>query len=299
MEAKGSYVLVGLFVLLVGVAMIASLFWLAGWGRGTEQVYLVLMEESVSGLTVDAPVKYRGVDVGRVTSLDLRPDDPEVVQLTLSVDPSTPILVDTRAQLEFQGLTGLAFVNLIGGTRGAPRLGVKPDQEYPVIQSAPSILARLDTGVSQLLVSVTETSVRVADLLEEVDREQLANVIANLDRLTRTLADSAEGLGGAIANAERFMDSAAEVGERLPALVDEIDGLAKDWRAASVEIRAGAAAGGEGVQRMTEEVAVSAQLLTADLRRLVDRLDQVVMELEEDPSMFIYGRSVGSRGPGE
>jgi len=292
MEAKGSYVLVGLFVLVVGVAMVASIFWLAGWGRGSESVYLVLMEESVSGLAVDAPVKYRGVDVGRVTSLDLRPEDPEVVQLTLSVDPITPILVDTRAQLEFQGLTGLAFVNLIGGTRGAPRLEAAPGEAHPVIPSAPSILVRLDNGVSELLVSVTQTSDRLAALLEEVDREQLARTVANLDRLTRALADSADGLSGAIASAARASD-------RLPELVDEIEALARDWRATSREVREGVAAGGAGLERMTEEVAAGVQLLSTDLRQLVERLDQVVMELEDDPTLFLYGRPVGTRGPGE
>ncbi|MBZ0268370.1 MlaD family protein [bacterium] len=299
MEAKANYVLVGLFVLLLGVAAVASLFWLAGWGRGSEEVYLVLMEESVSGLTVDAPVKYRGVDVGRVVAMDLRPEDPHVIQLTLSVSPETPVLVDTRAQLEFQGLTGLAFVNLIGGTRGAPRLKAEPGQELPVIRSAPSILVRLDDGVSALLVSLTGTSDRIARLLGEVDENRLARAIDNLDRLTKTLADSSAELGSAIADAGRFMDSAAEVGDRLPGLVDTIDTLVADWQSTGREVRRLASSGNEELRMMTGEVAGNMQLLSADLRPLIDRLEQVVAELERDPSVFLHGRAASPPGPGE
>ncbi|GJM44169.1 MAG: hypothetical protein DHS20C21_10110 [Gemmatimonadota bacterium] len=299
MEAKGNYVLVGLFVLLLGIATVASLFWLAGWGRGSEETYLVLMEESVSGLTVDAPVKFRGVDVGRVVSMDLRPDEPEVIQLTLSVSPTTPILTDTRAQLEFQGLTGLAFVNLIGGTRGTETLKAEPGQEHPIIQSAPSILVRLDNGVSDLLVSVTETSNRLSGLLGSVDPDQLARTIHNLDQLTAILADSSAALGRAVSNTDRFMDSAADVTDRLPELIDRMDALAIEWQATSAEVRELTATGKDGVQRVTNEVAGSVQLLTADVQQLMDRLDQLVLELEEDPSMFLYGRKVAPAGPGE
>lgn len=299
MEAKASYVVVGLFVLLLGVAAVASLFWLGGWGRGEGEIYLVLMEESVSGLTVDAPVKYRGVDVGHVVSMALRPEDPHLVELTLSVDPAAPVLVDTRAQLEFQGLTGLAFVNLIGGSPGAPRLGAEAGQKFPVIRSAPSIFARLDTGVSGLLVSVTETSDRLAELLQDVDRQQLARTLDNLDRLMRTLSDSSAGLGSALANVDRLTASAAEAGEKLPGLVDRLDDLAGDWQAAGREVRRMASSGSEDLQLMTGEVAGNVQLLTADLRRLVERLDRVVTELEEDPSVFVYGRTITPAGPGE
>jgi phospholipid/cholesterol/gamma-HCH transport system substrate-binding protein len=298
-ETRGSYVVVGLFVLLVGVAMVASLFWLAGWGERAHATYLVLMEESVSGLTADAPVKFRGVDVGRVASLDLRPENPEVVQLTLSVDPDTPILEDTRARLEFQGFTGLAFVNLVGGTRDGAPLRASPGEDYPVIESAPSILVRLDNGISDLLVSVTGTSDRLSGLLDEVDAEKLARTVANLERLTSALADSSADLAGAIDGADRFLASAADAGERLPALVDRIDSLAAEWERTGRTVRETAAAGTEELQRMTGEVTGDVQALSADLRRLVGRLDQLVMELEEDPSMFLYGRTGAPPGPGE
>lgn len=299
MEAKTSYVLVGLFVLLLGVAAVASLFWLAGWGRGSEETYLVHMEESVSGLTVDAPVKYRGVDVGRVASMSFTPEDPHLIRLELSVQPGTPVLVDTRAQLEFQGLTGLAFVNLIGGSPGAEPLLARAGQEHPVIQSAPSILVRLDNGVSDLLVSVTETSDRLAGLLEGVDQAQLARTLDNLDRLTGVLADSAEGLGGAVANAERFLQSAAETSEELPELVAKIDELAEEWQATGRDVRAMAASGRDDLKLVTGEVAGNAQLVTANLQQLIERLERVITELEEDPTMLLYGRTVAPRGPGE
>jgi phospholipid/cholesterol/gamma-HCH transport system substrate-binding protein len=299
LEPQGRYAIVGAFVLLLGVAMIASIFWLAGWGRGSEEIYLVFMEESVSGLDVEAPVKFRGVNVGRVASLDLSPGNPEVVLLTLSIRPDVPILTDTRAQLEFQGLTGLAFVNLVGGTRGAETLRTEPGQDYPVIQSSPSILVRLDNGVSELLVSVTETSNHLAGILQEIDPVQLASIVASLERLSSALADSSAGMGNAVANAERFLDSAAQVGDRLPGLVDDLDALVQEWQTTSREIRQMTTDGSDELARVSGDLTGNVQVMTSDLRRLTDRLEQTLVEIGDDPSMFLYGRTVAPRGPGE
>ena len=84
MTPKSSYVLVGLFVLLLGIAMIAGILWLSTGGPPEEHdFYLSYMTESVSGLNVDAPVTYKGVDVGRVRDIRLNPENPEEVRLLL------------------------------------------------------------------------------------------------------------------------------------------------------------------------------------------------------------------------
>jgi phospholipid/cholesterol/gamma-HCH transport system substrate-binding protein len=299
MESKASTAIVGLFVLLLGVAMVASLFWLFGGGRGDTKTYLVYMKESVSGLVQDAAVKYRGVDVGSVTRLALRSDDPEVVVLTLQVEPGLPIKEDTRATLEFQGLTGLAFINLIGGSREAPMLTVKPGERYPVIESAPSLFARLDTGLTDLINSLTEMSNEVTGKLDAVDQEGLARTLGNLERISGTLAARSEELDAAAEDAAELFDNAARASERFPALVDTLETLALDWRTTSREVRDLATVGRGEIQRASGQVSGDAQVLTNDLRRLVSRLDRVVAELELDPSAVLYGRGSESSGPGE
>ncbi|MBT8144250.1 MAG: MCE family protein, partial [Gammaproteobacteria bacterium] len=150
MTPKSSYVLVGLFVLLLGVALIAGVLWLSTGGPPKDyEFYLVYMTESVSGLSMDAPVKYKGVSVGRVRDIRLNPENPEEVRILLVVLEGTPINAETRATLEVQGLTGVAHVNLSGGGPDSAPLLKDRNEPYPVIESKPSLLVRLDDTVSE------------------------------------------------------------------------------------------------------------------------------------------------------
>jgi phospholipid/cholesterol/gamma-HCH transport system substrate-binding protein len=299
MESKASFAIVGLFVLLLGVAMVSSLFWLFGGGRGPTATYIVETTESVSGLTQSAAVKYRGVDVGRVSSIAIDPQDPEIVVLTLEVAPTVPIRVDTRAQLEFQGLTGLAFVNLIGGSKESPPLIRKRGEDVPRIESVPSILTRLDTGVSGLLVSLTETSDRFGSMLEAVDREALARVIADLEKVAGALAARSDEIDGAARDAARFAENGARATERLPGLVEELEALAKEWRSTGLEVRELAASSRDQIDRTSSRVQGEVSVVSTELRTLITRLDRVVAELEGDPSAVLYGRVDTAPGPGE
>jgi len=122
METKVNTALVGAFVLALGAALVAGVLWLAAGGGFQEKptLYLALVGESVSGLNVNAPVKYRGVDVGRVRAIRLDPENPEQVRLLFAIDRGTPIKEDTEAVLKTQGLTGIAYVELDGGTLALP-----------------------------------------------------------------------------------------------------------------------------------------------------------------------------------
>src|SRR5208283_5551507 len=147
MEARVNFVLVGTFVIVLTTALIAGLLWLSSgkYYHKSYDTYLTYMTESVSGLNLNAPVRYRGVDVGRVRQIALAPGDVEQVQLTLDIDRGTPIKEDTEAVLDTQGLTGIAFVDLTSGHRGSPPLRAQPGEAYPVIKSRPSLMTRLET----------------------------------------------------------------------------------------------------------------------------------------------------------
>ncbi|MDE2089916.1 MAG: MCE family protein, partial [Gammaproteobacteria bacterium] len=114
METKVNYAVVGLFVLVLGAALIGIVLWLSAgnFNRQAYVTYYAYMQESVSGLNVNAPVKYHGVDVGRVRRIMLDPHDPARVRLVLDVVRGTPVKTDTVAMLAAQGLTGIAYVEL-------------------------------------------------------------------------------------------------------------------------------------------------------------------------------------------
>ena len=201
MEPKVNYVLVGGFVALFGAMVIGVILWLGKTDyRGSYDRYLAYMSESVAGLSVDSTVKYRGVDVGRVKDIKLNPETPEEVVLTLDILHGTPIKTDTIAVLETQGLTGLATLNLTGGSREAPPLEAQPGQEYPVIKTGPSLFFRLDQALSKLLTdqpftelldNLTTLTRDARTMVGDENRAAMKQILANLSDLTKTLRHAA------------------------------------------------------------------------------------------------------------
>ena len=109
MEAKVNFVFVGVFVLVLSTALIAGVLWLSSgkYYRKSYDIYQTYMSESVAGLNLNAPVKYRGVDVGRVRTIALAPENVEQVQLTLDIERGTQ---DEFLDLTFaEALPGGAF----------------------------------------------------------------------------------------------------------------------------------------------------------------------------------------------
>ena len=139
MEDKLNPTLVGAFVLLLGAALVAAVLWLsAGVGGGKPSTaYETIFDESVAGLNLDAPVKYLGVDVGKVRSIAIDPHNPRQVRLGLLIETGTPVKQDSEAVLKSQGLTGIAYVEVSGGSAQAPALAIGPDGTPPLIRSKP------------------------------------------------------------------------------------------------------------------------------------------------------------------
>ena len=110
MESKVNLPLVGAFVLALAAVLIAGVLWLATGGvyQTHYDLYQAALEESVAGLNPNAPVKYNGVDVGKVRSITLDAGNPQRVKLLFAIESGTPIKQDTVATLKTQGLTGIA-----------------------------------------------------------------------------------------------------------------------------------------------------------------------------------------------
>ena len=134
MEIKSNNVLIGAFA----IGVMAALFLFALWiGRvqldRTYNYYEVVFSGSVSGLTESGVVQYNGIRVGRVVDLHLADDDPSKVVALVELDARTPVKEDTQAQLALFGLTGVALIELTGGSSGSPALSVKRNESYPRI----------------------------------------------------------------------------------------------------------------------------------------------------------------------
>jgi phospholipid/cholesterol/gamma-HCH transport system substrate-binding protein len=315
MESKVNYAVVGGFVLVLGTAFVAGILWLASGGAFQKKVdfYLAIVNESVAGLNLNAPVKYNGVDVGQVRDIRLDPDNPEQVRLTFAIERGTPIKVDTEAVLKTQGLTGIAYVELSGGGRDSPPLLATTPGEYPEIRTKPSLSARLENVLTTVLAKLDGTSASINALLSEENRAAFKSALADISAVAGTLAARKETLDAGIASAARTFENGARVTAQLAPVIDRmgpvIDRMGRSAEAiekmANEAERTSAGAGktvdavGADVKRFTAETLPELERLLGEMSVLAASLRRLSAKIEGSPGGLLLGRRQVPPGPGE
>lgn len=313
MRAQPNYALVGVFVLGLGGVAIALALWLASGGvsLGRHDRYVVRFEESVSGLSRGAPVKFRGVPVGTVRELTLDRADPDRVRVLLEVAPGTPIARDTLATLAFQGLTGMANIELAGGGHQAP-LAPTPGEPYPLIRTAPSTMRRLEDQVTALVGDLRQAARSANGLLDEDTRAALRGAVADVHRLSATLAGRSSEIDAALRDGAGALRKVHDAATRLPALVERLErGAGAVERAAEEARRLGVAgrqavgttsraagAAGRTLRQLDGESLVELRRLLQQMTEAASTLDRVSGELERSRGALLGGRQP-PLGPGE
>ncbi len=304
MEEKVNFAVVGFFVLLLSAMLIAGVLWFSSGASYNKEynTYLTYMSESVSGLNLNAPVRYRGVEVGRVTNIALAPDNVEQVQLTLNIERGTPVKVDTVAIIQSHGLTGLTFVELTGSSRESAELQVEKGQTYPVIKTGPSLMQRLDTSVSTLLGNLNRSSENINALLDDDNRRAIKQTLADIQLLTHTLAAQHLAIESSLNNAALTMENTALLTAQLPQLVqriqqsaDTFDQMTRKLDKAATSTRATL----DNTREFTDNTLPDIHQLVDELRELTGTLQRFSGELEQNPSMLLYDKANSKRGPGE
>lgn len=312
METKVNYAIVGAFVLVLGAALIAGILWLAS-GGGFEKkydFYLALVGESVAGLNLNAPVKYRGVDVGKVREIKLDPNNPQQVRLLFAIEQGTPIKEDTEAVLKTQGLTGIAYVELDGGSQASPPLQAARPGEYPVIRTKPSLSARLENVLTTVLAKLDTTTDTLNKVLSEENLGALRSTLTDLAAVANTLAGRKEDLDAGIKSAARTFDNSArlsgELSVKLGPLLDQVGESAEAVRKmsdetalASISTRKTVESVGGDLKRFTSETSPELQALLGEINVLTGSLRRLIEETERNPRGFIFGRQPVPAGPGE
>ena len=220
METRANYVAVGAFVLLVLAGMLAGFLWIARVQFKTEfEVFQTHVSGSVSGLSAGAPVRLNGIDVGHVSGINLDEADPELVTLLLKVRRGVEIHSDSIASVESQGLTGVSYVEISGGTLAAPLLKAAAGERYPTIISRPSSLQQVFANAPEVLAHLLIIAQRVEAVLDEKNRTAIAETLANLRDTTGTIARHDKDIDRLIGDAQDTMHNLAMASVTVNAIV--------------------------------------------------------------------------------
>lgn len=304
MEEKVNFTVVGIFVLVLSAALIGGVLWLSSSKsyRAQYDTYQVYTQDSVAGLSFNAPVRYRGVEVGRVQKINLAPGNVEQVQLTLGIERGIPVKVDTIAILQSHGLTGITYVELTGGSRDSLPLKALANEPYPVIKSGPSLMTRFDSALTTLLVNLNRTSENLNAVLDEDNRKTLKSTLADLAALSRMLSARSNTIDAGLTDAAHTLKNASRLSDELPQLARRIQQSADAFdrmtgELAKVGVKAGSTL--ENAQQFSASTLPEMHQLALELRELAASLRRVSDQLEHNPESLLRGKPPLKPGPGE
>ena len=322
MENRSHAFAAGAFVLAALALLVALAIWLTR-DTAERRIYDISSREAVTGLQVQAGVRFRGVTVGRVSAIGFDPVTSGNVLIRIAVDDNAPVTRSTFATLGFQGVTGLAFVQLddSGESRVVLPFGSGQPERIPMRASLLSKLS--DQGVT-LLNQLEETSRRVNLLLAPDNQKALMGAIGSMGQA----ADSVKQLS---INADKLLD--AQLGPQrvnFPQLVLEASTTLKSMQATSDRVGDSAdeardsanafkrvtermSAPGGTLDQLTQGVdalTATGQTLNAGtlprLNRTVDeaaraarQVGKTVSAVNDNPQSLIYGNGSVMPGPGE
>lgn len=308
MDDKVNYPLVGAFVLLGGALLVTAVLWLSAGlgGRQAMDAYQAVIRESVAGLNVDAPVKYLGVDVGKVDRIDIDPTNPQQVRLHFLIQRGTPIQQDSEAVLKTQGLTGIAYVELSGGSASSPPLRPGPDGVPSTIPFKLSLGARLENVLTNVLANVDRVSNNLNAVFDAGNQASLRATLIDVAALARTLAARKEVLAATVKDAARTAQLASRAGEQLGPTLDRIassaaavERMAVDAQATSIKGGEAADAARQSVQQLGGETLPELARLMAELQGLAASLRRLSEQAAASPGSLVLGTPPPRPGPGE
>ncbi len=297
MGSKANYTLVGLFVIGLGVTLVWLILWIAAPHNGKSyKKYLVYMDETVSGLSEQAPVKYNGVTVGSVQHIKLNPKNPQEVVLLLNIVEGTPITTSTIATLKSQGVTGINYVGLKAKTADAPMLTKTGTEPYPVIPSEPSLLVQLGTALHDVTENIKQLSTSIHGVFDEENQEAFKESLQNIEKFTKTLSNNSREIDRSLKNADTMLANTAKASKKLPQSIDQFNDALVEIKHASKALQrlsnkaTSTLSDGEVVLSNVNSQTLPSILQTSDqLSNLLGELAHLTNTLKRDPSIIIRG----------
>ena len=293
METKARYILVGAFTLGAIAALLGFLLWLAQVEINRSYAQYDIVFDSVAGLSQDSVVRYNGVDVGKVLSIGLDRENPQFVRVRIEVRATTPVRKDTVATVSAQGVTGVSFVALEGGSPLSEPLETIPPAPVPLIASKPSVVQELTDTAPDLLKEALALIEDVRQFTTPENRKAVAAILANVEKVSaradaiaaraETLIASAEATlaraDAALGKAESAFASAdAVIKDDIPVLVDGLKETVSEVKDTATALKA-----------FAQSALPQYRDLATDARKVIASIGAVADRIGRDPGRFQLG----------
>ena len=289
METRSNYVMVGAVTVALLIGTLLFIVWLTGLSGNTKKCYDVYFP-AVGGIDKGSNVSFSGVHVGQVDKVSLLPNRPEFVWVRISVDPQTPVLEGTTAEIHSVSLAGANEIQLNGAQRGRPAITQMGPQGCPVIPASSSGLSALLNSAPELLARIQTLTERLTELLSDKNQNSIADILENIDATTATLRREAPAMADTIAELRITAHNAGIAANNIAALSNNANQLVSGQgreavtnlnqaiisaKQAADNLNAMIGDARPGVQTFSKSTLPEANKLVHDLRDLSQSLEQV------------------------
>ena len=297
MENRSHALIAGLFTLFLGISAIAALWWFGGRTEASND-YIVLTTKNVTGLNLQAQVRFRGIRVGKVEAIDLDPSDLRNTLIHIRIRQDIPLTRGTTAKLGYQGVTGIAHV-LLEDSGKDPAVLVKAEGQLPRILMQDSLMQELSEVGAETMRNARDFLANANQLLSPENRRNISNTLLNLEKTTNNAQETTAQLrllltpenvrllNATLVKAEQTAGQAGPFFAEARTLVSRLKSVSDKLDSALGEPSAGSAV----LPQITE--------LTRELSTNSRQLNRVLQMLEDSPQSLIFGRQITPAGPGE
>jgi phospholipid/cholesterol/gamma-HCH transport system substrate-binding protein len=309
MESRAYALITGLFVLGVAACIAVWAQWLSK-APVARNAYRVVATVPITGLKLEAEVRYRGMRVGRVTAIGLDAKDPRRILVDIEADAEIPVTKGTYARLGMEGITGLAYVHLLDDYKDMALAG-KAASGHVEVPLRPAFFDILADGAEGALADAREVMARLNELMTPENRKRFSASLASLEKITANLEVASARVAPALARVEAFLSEENrqlttsslrginETANELPQLTRETRELVKDARDMTGRVGRFSDAAASAAVAVREETLPRINSLAESVERDSQRFGRLSLQLDREPQSVIFGRKPGRPGPGE
>jgi phospholipid/cholesterol/gamma-HCH transport system substrate-binding protein len=309
MENRAYAIAVGIFTLVLGIGMVLAYWWITG-SQEARTSYTVSSQLPVTGLSPEATVKFRGVDVGKVTGISLDPSSQTTVLIDIGVGQNLKLSSGAYAELRRQGLTGLAYIDLNDESKNptalpsGSKIPLRPTLVDDLISKSPELTAQFET----LLRNGSQFTATANQVLTSIDIQKLNSAIANFDKASVKVIPAINSANNLFNNANemvsdknqaQFVQALESIQQTFAAtkpLINELSLTTKKFQDTADQIQMST---NQLASTLDTETLPQLHTLTQNMNQSVIHFNQLIDVLEDNPQSIIFGNPVQSAGPGE
>jgi len=315
MNRRVNYLILSIFTILLSAGVVYFIYWLGNFSinKKPKNYYKAVFHESVSGLNIASPVKYMGMKIGNVKKITINPDEPDSVIVTFSVDKNIPLRSDSYAFIALEGITGLKYIEIEGGSKNSPVLQTSKTNPAS-IKTIPSFNAKLFETVSKTTDKLNKLLDNLNNALSAEKISHVHKILLHLEKISAYLDKNKYLFEKSIKNFNNLQSNintaVKEVKKDISKLAvhtlktetdinKSIHSVSKNTSELIIDLDKKIKSGQYDFKDIVEKNLKPLDKSNKELQKALIKLQLLLNQLQNSPSDIIFKKSISPKGPGE